>query len=729
MMGRPVNLFVSYARKNRRGLERVLEHIQWMVHQGLVREWHDNRIDPGVLWEPEIEKEARQADAVLCLVSAAFLASEYIQTKEIPIFKQRKGEDPNFQIHFLLLADCLYDKDSFVHPRQFLHEKPIKETKNSQAFTQPMRKLLEKLMTHPARLESAPSTPLPQPVAVSGVSTTLEALLTKVPGQTTRLFGREQELNKLNTLAAAKGVLVWVGSGGVGKSALTRKWLADRVWPEGTRFLGVSFYSQGLKDQATGADGFLRSALAALGDPKPDAGGDYDKGQRLAALLAAKPSVLVLDGLEPLQHPPEGERGGRLKDLGIFALLATLLRHPGEAVCLVSTRLKIADMRLSGLVQEKIDILSEAAAVELLKFRDVWGTEALLQATANRCGCHALALTLMAEYLHTFEKGMASRFQEVSLINADSHAESVMRAYDMALEREGEVLDRELVRLMGLFDRPADGGAVLALRKVSIAGVTEALYKADVWQFQESLARLRQWGLVNSHQGGEEGTLDAHPLVREWFGEQLKKENPDGWRAAHRVLFEFFQRVPKKHQPDTLEELEPLYRAVRHGCLAGLYGDAWNLVFWPRICRGNERYAVNCLGAFSSDLAALAGFFLNGWEEGPTSEKLSKQDQKLIWDSVGRCLVALGRLVDATAPNRFQDVWMEKSINFSNIAHIQLLLGRIFEGGELAARVLENLNYYSNCPGRSSANKALTEKSKSWFKVPYGPEFINCSAS
>lgn len=54
-------------------------------------------------------------------------------------------------------------------------------------------------------------------------------------------------------------------------------------------------------------------------------------------------------------------------------------------------------------------------------------------------------------------------------------------------------LDRALVRVLGLFDRPAPWGAILALKAQDppIAGLTEALHAADDAAVQESLARLR----------------------------------------------------------------------------------------------------------------------------------------------------------------------------------------------------------------------------------------------
>ena len=67
--------------------------------------------------------------------------------------------------------------------------------------------------------------------------------------------------------------------------------------------------------------------------------------------------------------------------------------------------------------------------------------------------------------------------------------------------------------------------------------------------------------------------LDAHPLVREHFGEQLRREQPEAWREGHRRLYEHLKRKAKP-LPETVEEMAPLYAAVVHGCQAGKNQEA-----------------------------------------------------------------------------------------------------------------------------------------------------------
>jgi len=67
---------------------------------------------------------------------------------------------------------------------------------------------------------------------------------------------------------------------------------------------GWSFYRQGSSGETSSADEFLDAALGWLGDPDPRIGTAWEKGERLAKLVAHRRTLLVLDGLEPLQNPP-----------------------------------------------------------------------------------------------------------------------------------------------------------------------------------------------------------------------------------------------------------------------------------------------------------------------------------------------------------------------------------------------------------------------------------------
>ncbi len=131
-------------------------------------------------------------------------------------------------------------------------------------------------------------------------------------------------------------ILTFVALGGEGKTSLVAKWAADLAhqdWPGCDAVLAWSFYSQGTREQlSASSDLFLKEALIFFGNDADkefaaSAAGAFEKGQRLARIVGQRRSLLILDGLEPLQNPTEAKafKPGELKDQGISKLLKDLV--------------------------------------------------------------------------------------------------------------------------------------------------------------------------------------------------------------------------------------------------------------------------------------------------------------------------------------------------------------------------------------------------------------------
>ncbi len=223
-----------------------------------------------------------------------------------------------------------------------------------------------------------------------------------MPRTVNQLIGRDRELETLD--AAWKDsntrVISVVAWGGVGKTALIKHW-RDRMSLD--RFRGAravldwSFYSQGTSNKAASADQFIDSALQFFGEEKlEEIKSPWDRGARLAELVARQPVLLILDGLEPLQYPP-GPMAGELKDPALKTLLEGLAGwNPG--LCIITTREEVAELKPhEGLTCSRIGLerLTDEAGAQLLKDLGVRGeTEELVETTSDLSG-HALSLTLL----------------------------------------------------------------------------------------------------------------------------------------------------------------------------------------------------------------------------------------------------------------------------------------------------------------------------------------------
>lgn len=524
------------------------------------------------------------------------------------------------------------------------------------------------------------------------------------------LVGRDTELAILDEAwAGVRGdaaerfrVLTFVALGGEGKTSLVARWaagLAHRNWPGCDGAFAWSFYSQGAREQvAASSDIFLKEALVFFGDPEMagSAQGSFEKGRRLAQLVGERRALLVLDGLEPLQYPPTSPTPGELKDQGLAALLKGLATN-SRGLCVVTTRYSMPDLRAywkTSAPEHELVRLSTPDGVRLLRMIGVKiGSQTDFEQLVEELDGHALSLQIIGQYLVRAHHGDVRRRDRVEFDKANAkvqggHAFRAMDAYVKWLEDDSEEARRELtvLQLLGLFDRPATMDCVAELRRAPIiAGLTEPLVALAEEDWELTLSSLRDARLLavaRKEGAGESAALDAHPLLREYFAIRLRSQQPEAWKAAHARLFEHLRTTANEGEEPTLEDLQPLYQAVAHGCQAGQPQEALDQVLFARIRRGNEHYSRRMLGAVASDLGAVAWFFEVPWSR--PSRAITPRDQQWILSTAAFCLRSLGRLVEALEPSRAaleaaveSERWAQASVGSSNLAELELALGEV----------------------------------------------------
>ena len=146
----------------------------------------------------------------------------------------------------------------------------------------------------------------------------------------------------------------------------------------------------------------------------------------------------------------------------------------------------------------------------------------------------------------------------------------------------GEGPELAILRMLGLFDRPAEDKAIgVLLKSPAIPGLTESLTDLSSSEWRAILARLRRARLLAGEDMHNPGHLDAHPLVREYFGEQLRDRRADAWKECNRRLY-YYYRTLAPQLPNSFAEMEPLFLAVICGCNAGLFREALHEVYIPQ---------------------------------------------------------------------------------------------------------------------------------------------------
>src|SRR5262249_35746184 len=88
-------------------------------------------------------------------------------------------------------------------------------------------------------------------------------------------------------------IVAWAG---VGKSTLINHWLqrmAAGHYCSAQLVFAWSFYRQGTSGRTSSADEFIDASLAWFGDPDPWLGTAWEKGERLAKLVAHRRTLLL----------------------------------------------------------------------------------------------------------------------------------------------------------------------------------------------------------------------------------------------------------------------------------------------------------------------------------------------------------------------------------------------------------------------------------------------------
>jgi len=473
-------------------------------------------------------------------------------------------------------------------------------------------------------------------------------------------FEERKELSDLDQMYQRRegNVLCITGPvGGEGKTQLVRFWIDRKSHSEGEQMPPLfcfSFNGQGgFEATETNSNEFFKRALRRFGLRLPSATQVEYLADRLADEIRKYHAIVYLDGIEGLQRRTSADRASL--DSGVKALLKQLAKR-GPHFCIVSSRAPIDDLEGTPGMLPLLELhrMQPEEAVGLLKRHGVRAEtkeeQDSIRQVAKDWNYHPLSLAMFGSYVYLHCGGDIRRTDSVDLFRKEPgwlyyRPERMLDAHENILRHTPEL---QLLRVLGLFDRPVNDALVWQLIDPPIPGLTDLLHGVDddLQRWNRVLTRLSDLNLIAVAKAGVQQTLHCHPLLRQYQKEKLKSKTPEQLIVANRRIFEIFQSMVKKYQPERDEDLFLLCRAVAHGCAAGLHRKAFS-VYWNRISRGKERFAADARGLAAEDLKALSAFVGRPSSWIRFSGDLSRHQRARIMSSTAYRLRLLGRLQEA----------------------------------------------------------------------------------
>jgi tetratricopeptide (TPR) repeat protein len=255
----------------------------------------------------------------------------------------------------------------------------------------------------------------------------------------------------------------------------------------------------------------------------------------------------------------------------------------------------------------------------------------------------------------------------------------------------------QLLRLLYIFDRPVKAIELARIAESKTAGLSDQLPAITDAAWHQLTDRLRSRKLILPSRPYSSGVLDAHPLVRAYFGEFFFQRK-DLREAAHKTVADDLRKAlggPPSDKGTTTRSVLAAYEVVSHVVAAGDFQQAMT-IHWEYV-RCGRQYWNREYSLLSTDLSIWSEFFRVPWSElRPELEDFGLY-RPFIFSEAAWNLFALGRpdqAVEAAKVAFRESVsnkqWLEVSGIAENLSGYLLSLGRVRESDHFAAEALRH---------------------------------------
>jgi tetratricopeptide (TPR) repeat protein len=558
------------------------------------------------------------------------------------------------------------------------------------------------LPLHTGSLELASGPRRRTDLPVAAIQPRFATDLSRAPRVLDEWVGRAELLEQLDREwnAELHRIIGLVGFGGEGKTSVARQWIEQirlhTAPPSGVFWW--AFYDNSNLDE------FYEAVLQYLLGDRIDLAALPSTSMRahvVASLLRAGRYLIVLDGLEVLQHQ-SGDSYGEFTSVGLREFLQLFAAPDHLSVCIATSRAPLLDLQdFTTYTEFAVERLLPEDGRTLLRRLGVHGTDQLLDSIVRDWDGHALTLALVATYLLKRWNGHASHapIDELRpLESEDRYAQvrRVLRRYDEQLS----VPERTFMTVFSAFRTPVHAHVLDRIfrnhleheeSESSTNALTTPIAALDSEAFAVMLQRLISHQILRYNQVTDSYT--THPLIRAHYSEKLE-EDP-ARVSLHQSIKEYYlASVSTTPALPTLDELTPLIEAVHHACRAGAYDEAF-VIYQDRIDQGEMWVLTHKLGAHETELALLLEFFPDN-DPSTTPQVSNPNVRAWLLNEIGFCLMTLGRLREA--PVYFErantivaelEIWENACRGSKNVAELYIDLGMLRQAARAADESLQ----------------------------------------
>ncbi|MGE7773680.1 COR domain-containing protein [Chitinophaga sp. NPDC101104] len=102
-------IFISYSKTDAHYLQQLENHLSALKRNGSISTWNCRQLVPGDKWDGKIKSELEEADIIIFLVSADFMATDYIWDIEIKRAIERENENPDVKVVPIIIRSCAWE--------------------------------------------------------------------------------------------------------------------------------------------------------------------------------------------------------------------------------------------------------------------------------------------------------------------------------------------------------------------------------------------------------------------------------------------------------------------------------------------------------------------------------------------------------------------------------------------------------------------------------------------